>query len=285
MRSLKITRSITPRSQRSLQHYLSEIQNYEPLTPDQELELFKRYRAGDMQAHETLVLCNLRFVVSVAKQYMYCGMSLNDLINEGNEGLLIAVKRFDETKGFKFISYAVWWIRQRIMDSINKRADKIRKPANQRQVYFNIMRTRERLTQHLEREPSLEELGEEMEMEPDRIELCLRRHQKTAALDAPFMENEDATLHGVLEDKKMRSPDARLASDESAAIYLQHMMQRLDPKEREVIELNYGLAGKRQQHISGVADHFGQSVERVRQIRAKALSKLRRMSVRYADNV
>lgn len=246
--------------------------------------MFRRYRAGDAEAHELLILCNLRFVVSVAKQYMHCGLSLNDLINEGNEGLLIAVTRFDETKGFKFISYAVWWIRQRILEAINKRADKIRKPANQKQIYYKVSRMRERLTQVLEREPTIDELAENLEMTPEKVEKTLRQHQKTAALDAPFQDNEDATLHGVLADDRIGSPDSDLVQNESRSIYIEQMMKHLDPKERAVIELNYGLGGKRQQHISGVADYFGQSVERVRQIRAKAINKMRRVSLR-ADMV
>ncbi len=276
MRALVITNSITRRDSRSIEKYLNEIAKYEVLTPEEELELFKRFRSGDEQAFSRIIRCNLRFVVSVAKQYQHVGLSLNDLINEGNMGLIKAARRFDETKGFKFISYAVWWIRQTILQAINDKSRKIRVPQNQQSTSSKILKKRDELLKDLEREPALWELARETGMTEEEIEKSLQSYKMCRSLNAPMDAEEDFTLENVLEDGKIPSPDDRVVNDESLRIETLEMLKTLSPREAEILSLFFGIDNKRPHSLNDIADHFSLSRERVRQIKDRALLKLRR---------
>ncbi len=284
MRALVITNSITRRDSRSIEKYLNEIAKYDVLTPEEELELFKRFRNGDEQAFSTIISSNLRFVVSVAKQYQHVGLSLNDLINEGNMGLIKAARRFDETKGFKFISYAVWWIRQTILQAINDKARKIRVPQNQQTTSSKIMKKRDQLLKDLEREPALWELAKEMELSESEIEQSMQSYQLCRSLNAPMDSEEDFTLENVLEDDKIDEPDKKLTHEESLRIEAVEMLKTLSPREAEILSLFFGVNSKRPHSLNDIADYFDLSRERVRQIKDRALLKLRRRMRRGALN-
>jgi len=284
MRALVITNSITRRDSRSIEKYLNEIAKYDVLTPEEELELFKRFRNGDEQAFSTIIRANLRFVVSVAKQYQHVGLSLNDLINEGNMGLIKAARRFDETKGFKFISYAVWWIRQTILQAINDKARKIRVPQNQQTTSSKIMKKRDQLLKDLEREPALWELAKEMELSEQEIEQSMQSYQLCRSLNAPMDSEEDFTLENVLEDDKIDEPDKKLTHEESLRIEAVEMLKTLSPREAEILSLFFGVNSKRPHSLNDIADYFDLSRERVRQIKDRALLKLRRRMRRGALN-
>lgn len=284
MRALVITNSITRRDSRSIEKYLNEIAKYDVLTPEEELELFQRFRNGDERAFSKIIRANLRFVVSVAKQYQHVGLSLNDLINEGNMGLIKAARRFDETKGFKFISYAVWWIRQTILQAINDKARKIRVPQNQQTTSSKIIKMRDELMKDLEREPSLEELAEGMDMEESDIEKSLQSYQLCRSLNAPMDSEEDFTLENVLEDEKIDSPDDKMVHKESLRIEALEMLKTLSPREAEILSLFFGINRKRAHSLNDIADYFDLSRERVRQIKDRALLKLRRRMRRGAVN-
>jgi RNA polymerase primary sigma factor len=284
MRALVITNSITRRDSRSIEKYLNEIAKYDVLTPEEELELFKKFRNGDERAFSKIIRSNLRFVVSVAKQYQHVGLTLNDLINEGNMGLIKAARRFDETKGFKFISYAVWWIRQTILQAINDKARKIRVPQNQQTTSSKIIKMRDELMKDLEREPSLEELAEGMEMEESDIEKSLQSYQLCRSLNAPMDSEEDFTLENVLEDEKIDSPDNKMVHKESLRIEALEMLKTLSPREAEILSLFFGINRKRAHSLNDIADYFDLSRERVRQIKDRALLKLRRRMRRGSVN-
>jgi len=278
MRALVITNSITRRDSRSIEKYLNEIAKYEVLTPEEELDLFKRYRNGDEQAFIKIIRSNLRFVVSVAKQYQHVGLSLNDLINEGNMGLIKAARRFDETKGFKFISYAVWWIRQTILQSINDKARKIRVPQNQQTTSNKILKKRDELLKDLEREPALWELAAELDLTEEEIEKSLQSYQLCRSLDAPMDSEDGFTLENVLEDSKVPRPDDKMSNQESLKIEALEMLKTLSSREAEILSLFFGINRKRAHSLNDIADNFGLSRERVRQIKDRALLKLRRRS-------
>jgi len=219
MRGLKISKSITPRDQKSLEKYLKDISQYEVLTPQEELDLFLEFRGGSEQAKERIINCNLRFVVSVAKKYMNLGLPLNDLINEGNEGLIVAAERFDESKGFKFISYAVWWIRQRIIQAINVKGRKIRTPQNQSTRVLQLLNLRSTLAQQLERTPTEEELAAAADISVKEVKRCFEANQLCRSLDAPVGYDEDgSSLSNLLVDTSIDSPDNELVINESAQI-------------------------------------------------------------------
>lgn len=279
-----ITNSITRRDSRSIEKYLNEIAKYEVLTPEEELSHFKRYRNGDEQAFANIIRCNLRFVVSVAKQYQHVGLSLNDLINEGNMGLIKAARRFDETKGFKFISYAVWWIRQTILQAINDKSRKIRVPQNQQSTSSKILKKRDELLKDLEREPALWELARETGLTEEEIEKSLQSYKMCRSLDAPMDSEEDFTLESVLVDDQIPSPDDRVVNAESLRIETLEMLSTLSPREAEILSLFFGIDNKRPHSLNDIADHFSLSRERVRQIKDRALLKLRRRMRRESMN-
>lgn len=277
MRALVITHNITRRDSMSIEKYLNEVSKYDVLTPEEELRLFRRYKDGDQAAFQKIVRSNLRFVISVAKQYQHTGLSLDDLINEGNIGLIKAAQRFDETRGFKFISYAVWWIRQSILQAIGEKSKKIRLPANYQSRIQEVVRTRNELYQELEREPSLAEIAAVTDLKESDIENCLRDVKYCKSLNEPVGEDEDsASLEEMLSDQVLPSPDADLVGTESLRIELTELLGSLSPREAEILSMYFGLNRKQPLSLQDISDHLDLSRERVRQIKDRALRKLKR---------
>ncbi|MBR9922641.1 MAG: RNA polymerase sigma factor RpoD/SigA [Bacteroidetes bacterium] len=275
MRALKITNSITRRDEKSLDRYLAEIARYEVLSPEEEIALFDRLEAGDEHAMEQIVRHNLRFVVSVAKQYQHLGLGLGDLINEGNIGLIKAAKRFDTTRGFKFISYAVWWIRQAILQSINEKSKQIRLPQNLKGRTNKIMKSILDILQTKERDPLPEEIAEETGFTLKEVKQCLETYKMCASLDAPVQEENGASLLTFLEDSKTPRPDFQVAVIESQQAQVQELLKFLTPKQATVISMYYGIGRKRSISLGDIAEQVGVSRERVRQIKDRSLTKMR----------
>jgi RNA polymerase primary sigma factor len=276
MRALKISNSITPRDELSLEKYLNDISKYDVLTPEEELALFKRLRDGDDKALDIIVRHNLRFVVSVSKQYQHTGMSLTDLINEGNIGLIKAAQRFDETKGFKFISYAVWWIRQSILQAVNEKTDKIRIPLNLRANILEVINKREQFIQQNEREPSMEELAIATDFKVSMVKKCLEYNLRCSSLDAPLAEDSETALSGVLTDTNIPAPDYNMAVNESQKKEVEQLLQTLKPRQAEIIAMYFGINGRKAMSLEDISDQIGVSRERVRQIKERSLRRLRR---------
>lgn len=275
MRALKITQTITRRDEKSLEKYLTEISRYDVVTPEEEVELFRRIKQGDERAFEKIIMHNLRFVVSVAKQYQIPGLWLGDLINEGNIGLIKAARKFDETKGFKFISYAVWWIRQSILQALNEKSRKIRLPLNLQGITSKVMAKRSELLQKMEREPSIAELAEATEMEPATIKRSLETYKMCSSLDAPLTDEGDHSLANVLEDEKIRKPDFEISVKESQQKEVKQMLKLLPPRQATVLELYFGIGRKHPLSLSDIGEYIGVSRERVRQIKDKGIRRLR----------
>ena len=273
MRQLKITKSITSRDSQSLDKYLQEIGREQLLTVEEEVELSQRIRKGDRRALDILVKSNLRFVVSVAKQYQNQGLSLPDLINEGNVGLIKAAEKFDETRGFKFISYAVWWIRQTILQALAEQSRIVRLPLNQVSAVNKISKAITKFEQEFERKPSPEELAELVNELPEKINDSLRASGRHVSVDAPFVEGEDNSLLDVMENSDAPSADNTLIS-ESLAMEISRALDILNERERDIIELSFGIA-QPEMTLEEIGDCFGLTRERVRQIREKAIRKLR----------
>jgi RNA polymerase primary sigma factor len=274
MRQLKITKSITNRDSASLEKYLSDISKEEMVSPDEEILLAKKIREGDEAALDRLTRANLRFVVSVAKQYQNQGLTLPDLINEGNLGLIKAAKRFDETRGFKFISYAVWWIRQSILHSISEHSRIVRLPVNQLGSLSKINKAFTKLEQEFEREPSLEELSQITEMTIDKISNAFRISTKQVSVDAPLLNGEESSLLDILQNKEVAQADT-IMMNHSLKKEIEHSLSYLDEKERDVITLFFGLDTDESYTLEEIGEKYDLSRERVRQIKEKALSKLR----------
>jgi RNA polymerase primary sigma factor len=275
VRALKITQSITRRDQKSLEKYLAEISRYDVLTPEQEVELFRRIENGDETAIDKIVRHNLRFVVSVAKQYQHLGLWLGDLVNEGNIGLMKAARRFDVSRGFKFISYAVWWIRQAILQAINEKALKIRVPGNLKNINSKVREARSRFLQEFEREPTTDELAEITEISPSQIEKSIETYRKCSSLDAPLTSESDDTLVAVLEDNNMRKPDHNLAVRHTQQTEVKQLLDLLPPRQAKVLSMYYGIGQKRAYSLDDISDLLGVSRERTRQIRDKGIRRLR----------
>ena len=265
------------RSEQSLEKYLQEIAEVPLLKPEEEIELAKRIKQGDEEALEKLTKANLRFVVSVAKQYQNQGLSLGDLINEGNLGLIKAATRFDETRGFKFISYAVWWIRQSILQALAEQSRVVRLPLNRVGALNKIGRVLSELEQEFEREPSEEEIAEQLEMTPYEVSDTLQMAGKHVSLDAPFNQDEESRLLDVLENEDMPAPDRPLI-DESLKIELERALSTLTKREAEVIKLYFGLGREHPLTLEEIGELFNLTRERVRQIKEKAIMRLRHAS-------
>lgn len=261
----------------SLDRYLREINEIPLLQASEEIELAKRIRAGDQEALEMLTKSNLRFVVSVAKQYQNQGLSLGDLINEGNLGLLKAATRFDESRGFKFISYAVWWIRQSILQALAEQSRIVRIPLNRIGALNKIEKLFSSLEQEYEREPTKEELAEEMDMSPADISDLMSNTSKQLSLDAPIDEEEENKLMDVIEDNEMPAPDFQLQA-ESLRIEIERALASLEAREAEVIRLYFGLGMEHPLTLEEIGQRFTLTRERVRQIKEKALHRLRHNS-------
>ncbi|MES2734655.1 MAG: RNA polymerase sigma factor RpoD/SigA [Bacteroidota bacterium] len=277
MRQLKISKQITNRESQSLDKYLQEIGKVDLLTPDEEVELAKRIREGDQLALEKLTKANLRFVVSVAKQYQNQGLSLGDLINEGNLGLIKAAQRFDETRGFKFISYAVWWIRQSILQALAEQSRIVRLPLNRVGSLNKISKTFSELEQKFEREPSPDELAEVLEVSTSEIVDTLKISGRHVSMDAPFVQGEENSLLDVLENDSEDTPDSGLMND-SLRREVQRALSTLTPREADVITLYFGLNGEHAMTLEEIGEKFNLTRERVRQIKEKAIRRLRHTS-------
>ena len=278
MRQLKITKSITNRESASLDKYLQEIGREELVTPEEEVELAQRIRKGDQEALEKLTRANLRFVVSVAKQYQNQGLSLPDLINEGNLGLIKAAEKFDETRGFKFISYAVWWIRQSILQALAEQSRIVRLPLNQVGSLNKINKALSKFEQEYERQPSNEELSEMIDVPKDKISDTLRVSGRHVSVDAPFVEGEDNSLLDVLPNDDSPSADRGLVN-ESLNTEIERALSTLTDREREIVKSFFGI-GCQEMTLEEIGERFGLTRERVRQIKEKALRNLRNPSKR-----
>ncbi len=277
MRQLKISKQITNRESQSLDKYLQEIGKVDLLTPDEEVDLAKRIREGDQLALEKLTKANLRFVVSVAKQYQNQGLSLGDLINEGNLGLIKAAQRFDETRGFKFISYAVWWIRQSILQALAEQSRIVRLPLNRVGSLNKISKTFSELEQKFEREPSPEELAEVLEVTTNEIVDTMKISGRHVSMDAPFVQGEENSLLDVLENDSEVTPDSELMND-SLRREVQRALSTLTSREADVISLYFGLNGEHAMTLEEIGEKFNLTRERVRQIKEKAIRRLRHTS-------
>ncbi len=278
MRQLKITKSITNRESQSLEKYLQEIGKVDLLTPEEEVDLAKRIKQGDQEALEKLTKANLRFVVSVAKQYQNQGLSLSDLINEGNLGLIKAAQRFDETRGFKFISYAVWWIRQSILQALAEQSRIVRLPLNKVGSLNKINKAFSALEQEYEREPSPDELADVLDIDTDEVETTLGVAARHISVDQPFVEGEDNTLLDVLTDKNTPSTDSDLDYNQSLGQEIERSLSTLTDRQKDVIKLYFGIGVEHSMSLEDIGERFGLTRERVRQIKDKAINKLRSAS-------
>jgi RNA polymerase primary sigma factor len=273
MRQLKITKQVTNRDTPSLDKYLQEIGRVELITPEEEVVLARRIKSGEAEALEKLVKANLRFVVSVAKQYQNQGMSLPDLINEGNLGLMKAAQRFDETRGFKFISYAVWWIRQAILQSLAEQARIVRLPVNKIGSINRINKAFARLEQEFEREPSSQEIADMLEMIPEDVKESLKTNGRTISMDAPLSTDEENTMYDVMQNPDTPSPDKNLIN-ESLAWEIERALSSLAPREAKVLKLYFGLGMKHPYTLEEIGEELVLTRERVRQIKEKAIKRI-----------
>ncbi|MBR6032698.1 MAG: sigma-70 family RNA polymerase sigma factor [Bacteroidaceae bacterium] len=274
MRQLKITKSITSRDSASLDKYLQEIGREALLPVEEEVELSQKIRKGDRRALDKLVRANLRFVVSVAKQYQNQGLSLPDLINEGNVGLIKAAEKFDETRGFKFISYAVWWIRQTILQALAEQSRIVRLPLNQVSAVNKITKAMTKFEQEYERKPSADELAELVNELPEKISDSLRASGRHVSVDAPFIEGEENSLLDVMTNPDSPMADKGLVS-ESLSTEIDRALGVLNEREKQIIERSFGINNQPEMTLEEIGETFGLTRERVRQIREKAIRKLR----------
>jgi RNA polymerase primary sigma factor len=276
MRQLKISESITSRETASLNQYLSDIAKIPMINPQEEVTLTQKIREGDQAALERLTTANLRFVVSVAKQYQSSGLTLGDLINEGNVGLVKAAKRFDETKGFKFISYAVWWIRQSILSAINEQSRMVRLPLNKVGDISKIAKAASKLEQQFKRQPTPEELAESLETTAEKVSDALGHSGRHISYDSPFSSEEDNTLLDVLKSEEPGTDKGLM--NESLTVEVASCMRVLGKKEQDILTLFFGLGEHQPQSLEEIGDKYHLTRERVRQIKDKALVRLRQNS-------
>ena len=275
MRQLKITKSITNRESQSLEKYLQEIGKVELVSPEDEVKLARLIKQGDQKALDRLTKGNLRFVVSVAKQYQNQGLSLPDLINEGNLGLIKAAQRFDETRGFKFISYAVWWIRQSILQSLAEQARIVRLPLNKVGLTNRIQKTYSQLEQQFEREPSAEELAEALEMDIEEVAASMGISARHVSMDSPMSDGEENTLLDVLENPNAEKTDGDLVYKESLKTEIERSLTTLTERQKEVICYFFGIGVDHPMSLEDIGEKFSLTRERVRQIKDKAITKLK----------
>jgi RNA polymerase primary sigma factor len=278
MRQLKISKSITNRESQSLEKYLQEIGKVEMISAEEEVRLAKLIKKGDQQALEKLTKANLRFVVSVAKQYQNQGLSLPDLINEGNLGLIKAASRFDETRGFKFISYAVWWIRQSIIQALAEQARIVRLPLNKVGLSNKVNKALQALEQQFEREPSVEELSEFLNIDAEEVVASLGSGFRHLSMDMPLSDGEDSTLIDVLQNPNASETDEQLVRIDSMKQEIERSLRVLTERQQEVIRLFFGIGEDHPISLEEIGERFGITRERVRQIKDKAITKLRSTS-------
>jgi len=277
MRQLKITKQVTNRETASLDKYLQEIGKVDLITAEEEVELAQKIRAGDENALDKLTKANLRFVVSVAKQYQNQGLTLPDLINEGNLGLIKAARRFDETRGFKFISYAVWWIRQSILQALAEQSRIVRLPLNKIGSINKINKTYAFLEQAHERAPSAEEIAKELDMTISDVKESLKNSGRHVSMDAPLVEGEDSNLYDVLNSGESPNPD-KLLLHESLRTEIERALETLTPREADVVRLYFGLGSHHAMTLEEIGETFDLTRERVRQIKEKAIRRLKHTS-------
>lgn len=274
MRQLKIIKQVTNRDTPSLDKYLHEIGKEELINAEQEVDLARRIKKGDQIALNKLIKANLRFVVSVSKQYQNQGLSLPDLINEGNLGLIKAAQRFDETRGFKFISYAVWWIRQSVLQALAEQARIVRLPLNKIGSINKINRTFADLEQKFEREPSVQEIATVLEMAPDEVKESLKSSSRHVSMDAPISQEDEGSLYDVMLSKDTPPPDKDLLND-SLRKEIERALSTLTYREANIIRLYFGLNGKHPHTLEEIGEEFNLTRERVRQIKEKAIKRLK----------
>ncbi|HQZ24003.1 MULTISPECIES: sigma-70 family RNA polymerase sigma factor [Flavobacterium] len=277
MRQLKITKQVTNRETASLDKYLQEIGKVDLITADEEVELAQKIKAGDQRALEKLTKANLRFVVSVAKQYQNQGLTLPDLINEGNLGLIKAAQRFDETRGFKFISYAVWWIRQSILQALAEQSRIVRLPLNKIGSINKINKMYALLEQSNERPPTAEEIAKELDMTVNDVRESMKNSGRHLSMDAPLVEGEDSNLYDVLRSGESPNPDRSLIQ-ESLRTEIERSLETLTPREADVVRLYFGLGDQHPMTLEEIGETFDLTRERVRQIKEKAIRRLKHTS-------
>lgn len=277
MRQLKISKQVTNRDTAALDKYLLEIGKVELITPEEETELAQKIHTGDILALNRLINANLRFVVSVSKQYQNQGLTLSDLINEGNLGLIIAAKRFDETRGFKFISYAVWWIRQSILQALAEQSRIVRLPLNKVGALNKINKASAKLEQSLEREPSAEEIAEVLEIAPEDVKTLLKNFGRHVSMDAPTNQEESTNMYDSMPDDGTNNPESGLLTA-SLCKEIERALSTLAEREAEIIKLYYGLCGQNAMSLEEISEYMGLSSERIRQIKEKAVRKLKSTS-------
>lgn len=275
MRQLKISKSITTREAPSLEKYFSDISKVDMVTAEEEATLAQRIRRGDQSAVERLTKANLRFVVSVAKQYQFQGLSLSDLINEGNMGLIRAAKKFDETKGFRFISYAVWWIRQSIMQALADQSRIVRIPLNKVGLTSKVSKAAQQLEQNFEREPTAEEISEYLDLDLDEVSSTMSFNSRHVSIDSPIGEDGDGTMIDIMENENVDAVDGE-SQKESMMYEIELALNSLPPKQQKVLKCLYGIGMDRPLGMEDIGEEMGLTRERVRQIRDQALITLRR---------
>jgi RNA polymerase primary sigma factor len=278
MRQLKITKSITNRESQSLEKYLQEIGKVEMINPEEEVKLAIRIRQGDEKALERLTKANLRFVVSVAKQYQNQGLTLADLINEGNVGLIKAARRFDETRGFKFISYAVWWIRQSILQALAEQSRIVRLPLNKVGLTNRISKAYSQLEQEYEREPTAEEIAFVLDIGTDEVAATLSASARHISMDQPFAEGEDGSLVDVLPNPNAEQADSQMAFYDSLSQEITRSLSTLTERQKEVVRYFFGIGVDHALSLEDIGERYNLTRERVRQIKDKAITKLRSVS-------
>ncbi len=277
MRQLKIIKQVTNRDTPSLDKYLLEIGKIDLISAEEEVELAKRINSGDFVARDRLINANLRFVVSVSKQYQHQGLSLPDMINEGNLGLIKAAERFDETRGFKFISYAVWWIRQSILQALAEQARIVRLPLN-RIVHLNkLKRAISVLEQKFEREPTIQEISQELELAPEDVAKAIKNSGRYVSMDAPLSVDEGSNMYDVLLSEGKTSPDTELLLD-SLSEEIERALRTLPQREAEIIRMYFGLSGKHSNTLEEISEQFNITRERVRQLKENAINRLKQES-------
>jgi RNA polymerase primary sigma factor len=274
MRQLKIIEKVTSRESPSMDKYLNEIAKIKLITAEEEVSLARRIHKGDLEARDCLINANLRFVISVAKQYQNLGLSLADLINEGNLGLIEAAQRFDETRGFKFICYAVWWIRQGIIYALAKQSRIVRLPLNRISLINKIKKIIAELEQKYEREPSILEITQALQLTPADVTSAIKNAGRYISLDAPLVQGEEENMYDVLLNENASFPDKELLTD-SLRKEIDRALNKLTPREADIIRFYFGLNGKHTHTLTEIGEEFNLTIERVRQIKAKSIIKLK----------
>jgi len=278
MRQLKITKQITNRDTQSLDKYLDEIAKIKLITAEEEVSLARRIHKGDLEARDCLINANLRFVISVAKQYQNRGLSLADLINEGNLGLIEAAQRFDETRGFKFISYAVWWIRQAIIYAVAKHTRIVRLPLNRINHINKIKKSIADLEQKYEREPTILEITQSLELTPTDVTVAIKNTGLHISMDTPFVQGEEWNMHDVLLNEDESTPDKELLMD-SLRKDVERALNKLTPREADIIRFYFGLNGRHAHTLTEISEEFNLTIERIRQIKAKSINKIKHTTI------